>query len=133
MIMAGKTVENSNRKGPISMRGHTKTGVVVSDRSKRTVVVETEARDYFPKYKRYARSKSRTHAHNPDAIGAKLGDIVEMMECRKISKTKAWTVSRIVKKAEGLVVIAATGGRALEEEAERLKQAEVKRAELKTE
>ena len=110
MIMVeAKTVENSNRKGPVSMRGHTKTGVVVSDRSKRTVVVEGEARDYFPKYKRYARSKSRTHAHNPDGIGAKLGDVVEIMECRKISKTKAWTVSRIRKKAE------------------------IKRAELKTE
>lgn len=131
-MMEGKTPENSNRKGPVSMRGHTKTGIVVSDRSKRTVVVEGDTRDYFPKYRRYARSKSRTHAHNPDSIGAKLGDIVEIIECRKISKTKAWTVSRIVKKAEGLVVIAATGGRALEEEADRLKKAEVKRAELKT-
>jgi hypothetical protein len=70
---------------------------------------------------------SRIPVHNPDAIGAKLGDEVEIAECRKISKTKAWTVIRIMKKAEGLVVLGKRGGRALDVEAERLKKAEVKR------
>jgi small subunit ribosomal protein S17 len=121
----------SNRKGAISTRGHTKIGMVVSDRSKRTVVVEMDTLDYFPKYKRYARSKSRIHAHNPDEIGAKTGDTVEIIETRKISKTKAWLVTAITKKAQGLVVVEARGGKALGEEAERLKKAEVKREELR--
>lgn len=120
----------ANRKGAISARGHTKSGIVVSDRSKKTVVVELDALEYFPKYRRYARSKSRLHVHNPDEIGAKLGDTVEVAECRKISKTKAWIVTKIIRKAEGIVVLEARGGRALGEEAERLKKAEVTRAEL---
>ena len=120
----------SNRKGAISTRGHTKNGIVVSDRSKRTVVIELDTLDYFPKYRRYARSKSRIHVHNPDGIGAKIGDLVEVAECRKISKTKAWIVTKIIKKAQGLVVLEARGGRALEEEAQRLKNAEVKRDAL---
>ena len=121
---------DSNRKGSISTRGHTKRGIVVSDRSKRTVVVELDTLDYFPKYRRYARSKSRIHVHNPDEIGAKLGDEVEASECREISKTKAWVVTKIVKKATGLVVLEAHGGRALDVEEDRLKKAEVKREPL---
>ncbi|MCX6769779.1 MAG: 30S ribosomal protein S17 [Candidatus Micrarchaeota archaeon] len=122
-----------NRKGAISTRGHTKSGTVVSDRSKKTVVVESDTLDYFPKYRRYARSTSSVHVHNPDEIGAKLGDTVEIAECRKISKTKAWIVTRIIKKAQGIVVLQRGGGRSLDDEAERLKKAEVKRAALPTE
>jgi small subunit ribosomal protein S17 len=121
---------DANRKGAIVTRGHTRRGTVVSDRSKRTVVVESETLDYFPKYRRSARSKSRISVHNPDSVGAKLGDEVEIAECRKISKTKAWIVTKIIRKAEGMVVLGRKGGRALDEEAERLKKAEVKRDEL---
>lgn len=121
---------DSNRKGAITARGHTKEGIVVSDRSKKTIVIEFDTLDYFPKYRRYARSKSRIHVHNPTEIGAKIGDTVEVSECRKISKTKAWIVTKITKKAVGKVVLEAHGGRALEEEAERLKKAEVKREAL---
>jgi small subunit ribosomal protein S17 len=120
----------TGRKGAVSVRGHIRQGTVVSDRSKKTVVVESDTLDYFPKYKRYARSKSRLHVHNPDSIMAKLGDLVEVAECRKISKTKAWIVTKIITKAKGTVVIGTGGGRALDVEAERLKKAEVKRAEL---
>ena len=120
----------TGRKGGLSTRGHTRVGTVVSDRSKKTVVVESDTLDYFPKYRRSARSKSRLHVHNPDSIGAKLGDIVEAAECRKISKTKAWIVTRIITKATGTVVLGQKGGRALDVEAERLRKAAVKRAEL---
>ena len=119
--------ETSNRKGTIVPRGHVRSGTVVSDRSKRTVIVESETLDYFPKYRRSARGHSRLPAHNPDNIGAKLGDEVEVAECRKISKTKSWIVTKILTKAAGTVVLGKKGGRALGEEAERLKKAEVKR------
>jgi small subunit ribosomal protein S17 len=125
MFMAIET----GRKGGLSTRGHIRVGTVVSDRSRKTVVIESDTLDYFPKYRRSARSKSRLHAHNPDSVGAKLGDLVEAAECRKISKTKAWMVTRIITKAKG-AVLQAKGGRALDVEAERLKKAEVKRAEL---
>jgi small subunit ribosomal protein S17 len=118
---------NPGRKGPIVARGHVRRGTVVSDRSKRTVVVEWDTLERFPKYRRFARSKSRLPVHNPDSIGAKLGDEVEVAETRKISKTKSWTVTRIIKRAEGLVVLEKRGGRALGEEADRLKKAEVKK------
>ncbi|MCX8175079.1 MAG: 30S ribosomal protein S17 [Candidatus Micrarchaeota archaeon] len=121
---------DSNRKGAIVPRGHTKRGTVVSDRGKKTVIVEMAKLEYFPKYRRYARGHSRVPAHNPQSIGASLGDEVEIAECRKISKTKAWIVTKILRKASGLVVLEKKGAKALEEEAERLKKSEVKRDEL---
>lgn len=123
-------VEASNRKGAIVARGHTRSGIVVSDRSKKTVIVESDTLDYFPKYRRSARSKSRIPVHNPESISAKLGDEVEIAECRKVSKTKAWIVTKVTKKAKGIVVIEKKGGRALSEEEERLKKAEVVRNAL---
>lgn len=116
-----------SRKGPISTRGHVRSGTVVSDRSKKTVIVEWDTLDSFPKYRRFARSKSRLPVHNPESIGAKLGDEVEVAECRKISKTKSWIVTKITKQAVGKVVLEKRGGRALDVEADRLKKAEVKR------
>ena len=118
----------TNRKGAVPTRGHVRSGTVVSDRSKRTVIVESETLDYFPKYKRSARGHSRIPVHNPDEIGAKIGDEVEIAECRKISKTKSWIVTKILNKAQGTVVLEKKGGRALGEEEEWLKKSEVKRA-----
>ncbi len=85
--------------GSIKTRGAEIIGKVVSDKAKRTVIVEREYTKYIYKYERYLRKKSRIPAHNPDCIGAKVGDIVKIAETRKISKTKAFVVTGIVKRA----------------------------------
>lgn len=85
----------------VSKRGSITQGVVVSDKNKRTVIVQRDLVIYVPKFKRYARKISRIAAHNPDEIGAAIGDVVEISECRKVSKTKAWIVTKIVQKGEG--------------------------------
>ncbi|MBM3229217.1 30S ribosomal protein S17 [Candidatus Parvarchaeota archaeon] len=92
---------NCFRHGQLSTRGHTSVGIVVSDRVKRTAIIEKDALQYIPKYKRYARRKSRIPAHNPDCIKAVLGNEVVIAECRKISKTKAWTIVEVIEKKEG--------------------------------
>ncbi|MEM2963556.1 MAG: 30S ribosomal protein S17 [Candidatus Anstonellales archaeon] len=83
-------------KKPISIRGHTVVGQVVSDKMKKTVIVKRNLVKYIPKYMRYVRSTSRIPAHNPEHINAKLGDIVRIGQCRKISKTKAWVVMEVL-------------------------------------
>ncbi|MFH1470713.1 MAG: 30S ribosomal protein S17, partial [Candidatus Micrarchaeota archaeon] len=75
-------------------------GIVVSDKGKNTVIIERDLTKYVSKYERYARRKSKIAAHNPACIGAKTGDVVEIGECRRLSKTKSWTVIKIVAKAE---------------------------------
>ena len=91
-------------KRPISVRGLTAIGQVVSDKGKKTVIVKRDLVKYISKYNRYARTTSKIPAHNPDEMAAKLGDIVEIAQCRKISKTKAWVVTKVVsRKSEGKV------------------------------
>ena len=67
-------------------------GVVKSDKMDKTVIVQ---RDYYvkeKKYGRYRRARSRVPAHNPPCINAKVGDMVRIKECRKLSKTVSWVV-----------------------------------------
>ena len=95
--------EKGNRQvRPLSVRGARLVGRVVSDKGKKTVVVERDVTKKVSKYKRMARGRSRIPAHNPDEIGAKVGDTVRIGETRKISKTKSWVVLEIVSKTEGV-------------------------------
>ncbi|MEW6035362.1 MAG: 30S ribosomal protein S17 [Candidatus Micrarchaeota archaeon] len=80
------------RHGGLSVRGETLSGKVVSAKSRHTVIVERSITQYFPKYRKWARGHSRIAAHNPGCINAKVGDMVDLAETRKLSKTKAWTV-----------------------------------------
>ena len=84
--------------GVISVRGTLFTGVVVSAKPGKTVAVERTIVRYVPKYERYAKSKSRIYAHNPNCINAKEDDIVKVGETRKLSKTKSFVVLKVVGK-----------------------------------
>ena len=73
-------------------------GRVVSDRMDKTVTVLVERRVRHPMYDKIIVRSSKYHAHN-EANQAKLGDVVEIQECRPISRTKSWVVSKLVEKA----------------------------------
>ncbi len=78
----------------------TKTGVVTSDKrdKSRTVVVDFQVR--HPKYNKFMKRRSRYHVHD-EANSSKLGDRVEIVNCRPISKSKSWRLVKIVDKAAG--------------------------------
>lgn len=78
--------------GSLSTRGAVLSGVVVSDKMHKTVVVQIDYLHYFPKYNRYGKRRRKIHAHNPPCIRAAKGDTVKIMECRPISKTVAFVV-----------------------------------------
>jgi len=66
-------------------------GVVVSDKSDKTIVVEVSKTKLHPKYlKRYVVSK-KYKVHDPENK-YKVGDQVSFVECRPISKDKKWRV-----------------------------------------
>jgi|GEM_PF-36910 len=81
--------------GSISVRGNVFTGAVISAKPSKTVIVERVLVKFVPKYERYAKSKSRIYAHNPDCIGAKENDIVRVGETRRLSKTKSFVVLKV--------------------------------------
>lgn len=77
----------------------TRTGVVVSDRMDKTVVVNVEQTVRHPLYGKIYRRKKRLHAHD-EANDAKLGDLVKVMETRPLSKTKRWRVIEVIERAK---------------------------------
>lgn len=71
------------------------TGRVVSDKMQKTVTVLVESRVKHPIYGKVMIRSRKYHAH-ADPLVAGIGDLVEIEECRPLSKTKAWTVTRIL-------------------------------------
>ena len=74
--------------GSLSLRGRQFTGTVISTSMRKTAVIEFERLHFVKKYERYEKRKTKLKVHNPECINAKYGDIVQMMECRPLSKTK---------------------------------------------
>ena len=73
-------------------------GKVVSDKRNKTVTVMIERRVMHPIYGKITIKTSKYHAHDENGE-YKLGDIVEIIESRPLSKTKNWVVTRLVQKA----------------------------------
>ena len=74
-------------------------GTVVSDKMEKTVTVVIERHVKHPLYGKIIMRSNKYHAHNEGNV-AKEGDTVEIQEGRPISKTKAWTVTRVVQVAQ---------------------------------
>jgi small subunit ribosomal protein S17 len=66
-------------------------GVVVSDKSDKTVVVEVERRYTHPLLRKTVRRTKKYHAHD-ETNALKVGDVVRIRESRPISRTKRWVV-----------------------------------------
>ena len=73
-------------------------GKVVSDKMEKSFVVAIERKVKHPLYGKFIRRTTKLHVHD-DNNEAKLGDVVEIHECRPLSKTKSWTLVRVVEKA----------------------------------
>jgi len=65
----------------------------------KTVVVAVESLVRHPLYGRIVRRTSKFKAHN-EGNQAQVGDVVEIMETRPLSREKRWRVARIIEKAK---------------------------------
>ncbi len=66
-------------------------GVVVSDKADKTITVLVERRVMHPLYKKIIRRTKKYRAHDEDNR-CKSGDLVHIVECRPIAKSKTWRV-----------------------------------------
>ena len=73
-------------------------GRVVSDKMQNTVTVLVERRVKHELYGKVITRSAKYHAHVEDGVAA-AGDLVEIEECRPISKTKSWRVAKVLEKA----------------------------------
>jgi small subunit ribosomal protein S17 len=78
-----------------------RTGVVVSDRMDKTIVVQIDLKVMHPVYKKYVRKRMKYKAHD-ERNEAGLGDTVLIEECRPISRQKCWRLKNIVERAPAL-------------------------------
>ena len=77
----------------------TRVGVVVSDKMDKTIVVAVKDSVQHPLYKKILKRTKKFKAHD-ETNEAGIGDRVEIMETRKISKDKNWRLVKIIEKAK---------------------------------
>jgi small subunit ribosomal protein S17 len=76
-------------------------GRVVSDKMQKTVTVRVERRVRDPLMGKIITRSKKYHAHT-ETNEFKEGDLVEIAECRPISRTKSWRVTRLVEKSKAV-------------------------------
>jgi len=88
--MAEKVIRNFRK---------TRVGTVVSDKMEKTIVVAIRDKVKHPLYGKIVNRTTKLKAHDENNE-AGIGDVVEIMETRPLSKDKRWRLVRIVKKAD---------------------------------
>jgi small subunit ribosomal protein S17 len=77
------------------------TGVVTSDKMDKTVVVSVERVTRHPLYGKVIKLQKKYQAHDEDN-SAKVGDVVQIRECRPLSKNKKFFVEAIVQQGDAI-------------------------------
>ena len=86
-----EALERNNRK--------VREGIVVSDKMEKTIVVAIKDKTKHPLYKKTINTTTKVKAHDENNE-AGIGDKVEIMETRPLSKDKRWRLTRIIEKAK---------------------------------
>jgi small subunit ribosomal protein S17 len=73
------------------------TGVVISDKMNKSIVVMGERKVKHPLYGKFMRRSTKYHAHD-EKDECNIGDTVTIQECRPLSKTKSWKLVAVIEK-----------------------------------
>ena len=77
----------------------TRVGIVVSDKMDKTIVVAIKDNVRHPLYKKIVKRTIKLKAHD-EANTCKIGDTVEIMETRPLSKDKRWRLVNVIERAK---------------------------------
>ncbi len=93
--------ETTNATTAAKTRGLRKTlrGEVVSNKMDKTLTIRIERLVKHPTYEKFVSKRTKIYAHDEKNEG-NIGDVVEVMETRPLSKKKRWRLVRILRKAE---------------------------------
>jgi small subunit ribosomal protein S17 len=81
-------------KNPRSVSGR-----VISNKMNKSITVEIERRVRHPLYGKFITRRTRLHAHDGENECGQ-GDLVQIEECRPISKSKSWRLVKVLEKAQ---------------------------------
>jgi small subunit ribosomal protein S17 len=70
-------------------------GIVVSNKMAKTIVVKVERKIKHPMYGKYVKRTRKYHVHD-EQNASSIGDVVQIIECRPLSKTKSWTLDKVI-------------------------------------
>jgi small subunit ribosomal protein S17 len=90
--VAETTVKQTERR-----KRECRTGAVVSDKGDKTISVQFYFMVKHAKYGKYFRRSTTLHSHD-EKNEARVGDVVEVMSCRRLSKTKCWRLVRVLRR-----------------------------------
>ncbi len=93
------TQQSTETAAPAQGRRQVKVGRVVSNKMDKTAVVAVEETVTHRLYHRYMKKTKKFHAHDEENQ-CNVGDTVEIVSSRPLSKTKRWRVREIVKRAQ---------------------------------
>ena len=95
------SAEASTQAAAPAKNQRTLVGRVVSDKMRKTVVVQVERR---VRHAEMGKTVTRSRKYHADTAAGEYheGDLVEIAECRPISKTKSWRVTRLVEKSKAV-------------------------------
>ncbi|NQU65540.1 MAG: 30S ribosomal protein S17 [SAR324 cluster bacterium] len=88
----------SDTKKTIQKRKKVLQGVIVSDKMEKTAVALVKRTVQHPLYKRTVRTSKKYKIHDEQGV-CQVGDHVRLIECKRVSKHKAWRLLEIVRKA----------------------------------
>jgi small subunit ribosomal protein S17 len=113
-----------------------KQGTVISNAGDKTIVVKVDREVRHPIYKKNYRVSKKFHAHNENNE-AQVGDVVEIIESKPISKLKTWNLSKIISKNAKVIdqpaAVESESEKELHEVASREKEEIAKKEEIKEE
>ena len=114
---------------------HTLVGIVTSDKRDKTITVSIVSRETHPLYRKQY-TKTRKYTAHDEKNEAKKGDRVQIAQTAPISKTKAYTLVKIIERSHGTVELKEDVNKAYEAEkigADQIAKAEMEAAEKEAE
>jgi small subunit ribosomal protein S17 len=87
-----------NEVATTEKRTRTVVGRVTSNKMEQTATVQVERRIKHPIYGKYMRRSKKYHVHD-EKNELNIGDTVQIKECRPLSKTKSWTLDKVLTSA----------------------------------
>lgn len=88
-------MSDQNESASTEKRTRTEVGRVMSNKMEQTATVQVERRIKHPIYGKYMRRSKKYHVHD-EKNELNIGDTVQIKECRPLSKTKSWTLDKVL-------------------------------------
>jgi len=87
----------TTKEQPKKQAAQVRVGTVRSISGRNTINVSVDRLVKHPRYGKYVRRRTRLAVHDPKDL-AGVGDVVEIVPCRRLSKTKSWRLVRVVRR-----------------------------------